>query len=338
MDARLSRYSYLVSLLPRQVVTDLDLDVRLIRRRYSSFTPVPSRPVTGLLVDTGDQAATAAGVRRAHRRAGGVCGVAGLLRPGAPPRPAGLPDRARAAAHRGARSRPWSATTRSGRRWCAGRSARCSRREFADDTVRGIVATDALIGTFAEMGSADLRQNVCFLYHLIGGGTGDWDVPVGGMGAVTDGLARAAVAAGAEIRTGVTGHSRSTRTAWCTWEGGSARAGTIHAACAPTVLNTLLTAAGADAGPDRGGARGRAAQGQHAARRGCRGCATSRSTPRPPSPAPSTSTRATPSCRRRMPPLRPAGCRSCRRARSTATACRTARSSGPSSPPATPRR
>ena len=49
---------------------------------------------------------------------------------------------------------------------------------------------------------SSLAQNVCFLYHLIGGGTGDWDVPVGGMGAVTDGLARAAVAAGATVLTG----------------------------------------------------------------------------------------------------------------------------------------
>jgi phytoene dehydrogenase-like protein len=48
---------------------------------------------------------------------------------------------------------------------------------FADDTLRGIVATDALIGTFADLRGEDLRQNVCFLYHLIGGGTGDWDVP-----------------------------------------------------------------------------------------------------------------------------------------------------------------
>ena len=61
LDARLSRYSYLVSLLPRQVMADLDLDVRLIRRRYSSFTPVPSDPSRGLLVDHGDPAATAAG-------------------------------------------------------------------------------------------------------------------------------------------------------------------------------------------------------------------------------------------------------------------------------------
>ena len=55
VDARLSRYSYLVSLLPRRVITDLDLDVRLVRRRYSSFTPVPTDPSRGLLVDTGDE-------------------------------------------------------------------------------------------------------------------------------------------------------------------------------------------------------------------------------------------------------------------------------------------
>jgi len=72
---------------------------------------------------------------------------------------------------------------------------------FADDTVRGVVATDALIGTFASMDDPSLIQNRCFLYHLIGNGTGEWRVPVGGMGAVTDALARAAVEAGAEIIT-----------------------------------------------------------------------------------------------------------------------------------------
>jgi phytoene dehydrogenase-like protein len=34
-----------------------------------------------------------------------------------------------------------------------------------------------------------LIQNRCFLYHLIGNGTGRWRVPVGGMGAVTGALA-----------------------------------------------------------------------------------------------------------------------------------------------------
>jgi phytoene dehydrogenase-like protein len=59
VDARLSRYSYLVSLLPERIRDDLRLDVRLARRRYSSYTPLPGTD-RGLLVDTGDAAATAA--------------------------------------------------------------------------------------------------------------------------------------------------------------------------------------------------------------------------------------------------------------------------------------
>lgn len=49
MDARLSRYSYLVSLLPRQIVEDLGLRFQTRRRRISSYTP---RADGGLLVDS----------------------------------------------------------------------------------------------------------------------------------------------------------------------------------------------------------------------------------------------------------------------------------------------
>ena len=60
VGARLSRYSYLVSLLPRLVVDELRLPMRLVRRRYSSYTPVPGSVSQGLLIDNGDPAATAA--------------------------------------------------------------------------------------------------------------------------------------------------------------------------------------------------------------------------------------------------------------------------------------
>ena len=72
----------------------------------------------------------------------------------------------------------------------------------SSDLVRGVMATDALIGTFSRLDDPSLRQNICFLYHLIGNGTGEWDVPIGGMGAVTGALAQAARALGAEILTG----------------------------------------------------------------------------------------------------------------------------------------
>ena len=73
---------------------------------------------------------------------------------------------------------------------------------LGDDALRGIALTDALIGTFAGAHDADLRQNRCFLYHVIGNGSGHWDVPIGGMGAVTAELEAAARAAGAELRCG----------------------------------------------------------------------------------------------------------------------------------------
>jgi phytoene dehydrogenase-like protein len=71
------------------------------------------------------------------------------------------------------------------------------------DVLRGVAATNAAIGTFAGADDAELRQNRCFLYHVIGNGTGSWDVPVGGMGALARALRSAARAAGAVIRTGV---------------------------------------------------------------------------------------------------------------------------------------
>jgi phytoene dehydrogenase-like protein len=67
--------------------------------------------------------------------------------------------------------------------------------------VRGIVGTDGLIGTFASLHDSSLAQNRCFLLHRLGHGTGEWRVPVGGMGAVAAELERVAREAGAEIRT-----------------------------------------------------------------------------------------------------------------------------------------
>jgi phytoene dehydrogenase-like protein len=76
-------------------------------------------------------------------------------------------------------------------------------RRFGDDVVRGVVATDALIGTHTSLFDPGLAANRCFLYHLIGRGTGEWLVPVGGMGALADALITRALAAGVELRCGI---------------------------------------------------------------------------------------------------------------------------------------
>jgi phytoene dehydrogenase-like protein len=72
---------------------------------------------------------------------------------------------------------------------------------FQDDRVRGIVLTDALIGTFTDACDPGLLANRCFLYHLVGNGDGQWRVPRGGMGALVAELKRVAHSYGVTIET-----------------------------------------------------------------------------------------------------------------------------------------
>ncbi|MGC0369798.1 phytoene desaturase family protein [Microbacterium sp. SLBN-111] len=202
VDARLSRYSYLVSLLPRRIIDDLGLRLELRRRRYSSYTPDPADPTRGILIDTADAEATAASFARtlgdaeeARRFAAFGERLLPLARAVFPTMTEPLPtaDEVRAQLDD---DELWEAVTERP-------LGQLLRASLESDLVRGIALTDGLIGTFASSDDPSLAQNRCFLYHVIGGGTGDWDVPVGGMGAVTAELERAARDAGAEIRTGV---------------------------------------------------------------------------------------------------------------------------------------
>ncbi|WP_411149837.1 phytoene desaturase family protein [Streptomyces sp. A30] len=201
VDARLSRYSYLVSLLPKKIVRDLGLDFRVRTRTVSSYTPVEreGRP-TGLLVGGGERRTREAFARltggereyQAWQRFYGM--TARVAQRVFPTLTEPLPTRDELRgriddeeAWRTLFEEPIGAAIED---------------RFSDDLVRGVVLTDALIGTFADAHDPALPQNRCFLYHVIGGGTGAWDVPVGGMGALTDALAGAARDAGAVLATG----------------------------------------------------------------------------------------------------------------------------------------
>jgi phytoene dehydrogenase-like protein len=69
---------------------------------------------------------------------------------------------------------------------------------FKNDLVKGVVLTDGLIGTFTS--AYEMQTNICFLYHLIGNGTGEWKVPQGGMGALVSELENKAISLGVEIK------------------------------------------------------------------------------------------------------------------------------------------
>lgn len=201
VDARLSRYSYLVSLLPKKIVRDLGLDFRVRGRTISSYTPVErhGRP-TGLLVGGGERRTREAFARltggtREYESWQRFYGMTGRVAQRVFPtltEPLPTRDELR---RRVDDEDAW-------RMLFEEPIGVAVEENFADDLVRGVVLTDALIGTFADAHDPALAQNRCFLYHVIGGGTGAWDVPVGGMGALTDALAAAAREAGAVLATG----------------------------------------------------------------------------------------------------------------------------------------
>lgn len=202
IEARLSRYSYLVSLLPKQIIDELELEVELAPRRYGSFTPSAedaSGTRSGLLIDKADAAATARSFESvsaaedfdrwnefyakteliAQKLFGTVLEplrtereVADLLGP-----------------------ELW-------REFFEQPIGQTIEETFSSDLVRGVVMTDALIGTFASNRDETLEANKCFLYHVIGNETGEWSIPVGGMGAVTGSMAKRAAELGAELKTG----------------------------------------------------------------------------------------------------------------------------------------
>ena len=245
MPARLSRYSYLVSLLPQQIIDDLALDLELRSRATGSYTPVVRNGRhTGLMVERPESRLTAESFRnltgsdREYDAWKAFYGeVAQFAQQVAPTllEPMRTGKEIQAMVDR----KVWDYLVEQP-------IGRVIEDRFADDTVRGVVATDAVIGTFADLDDESLVQNRSFLYHLVGNGTGEWRVPVGGMGAVTDALAVAARNAGATILTGagVSGIESDGNEATVTWHDGStwrsAVCDYVLANVAPWVLQVLL--------------------------------------------------------------------------------------------------
>jgi len=246
VDVRLSKYSYLVSLLPDQIVAELGLNMALADRTVSSYTP-PSRAgrATGLLVErpvgpktrqsfadlTGSDAEFQSWVDFYDRLETLAQDLAPSLL-----EPLVTPEQLRG------RLRDWELLSELREQPLA---AFIGSR-LSDDLVRGVALTDGLIGTFADVHADDGLANRCFLYHLIGNGSGQWRVPIGGMGAVSAAMAEAARRFGAEIVIGATVTSVAVDAAGAavTWTDESGEVQTVEAAAvvsgvAPQVMDRL---------------------------------------------------------------------------------------------------
>ena len=196
-DAMLSRYSYLVSLLPDTIVSDLGLNFECISRKVSSYTPYSRDGVdSGLYVAREWDQETADSFLELDSTGNEWTAwqkfyseLAVFAEKIAPTMLQPLRSRSELKALIDMpdvwdylMERPIGDVIQS---------------RFSNDIVQGVILTDALVGTFAS--AFEMQANICFLYHLIGNGTGEWKVPRGGMGALVKELERVALAAGVSI-------------------------------------------------------------------------------------------------------------------------------------------
>jgi len=204
-EARLSRFAYLVSLFPRWLLRDLGVGIELRARPEPRLGPGWDR------------------LRGIAERVG-----ARVL----PTLTAPLPSRERLREQL-ADDEAWEALFERP-------LSELLERTIDEDAVRGIALTDGLIGTFVAAEDPELRQNRCFLYHVIGG---SWRVPVGGMGALGQALGAAARSAGARVLAGaeVTRIATDGRRAEVATAGGATyECRHVLAGVAPAVLHRLL--------------------------------------------------------------------------------------------------
>lgn len=201
MDANLSRYSYLVSLMPQQIFDELELQLDLISRSIGSYTPTDRN--VGLLVERNPGEKTKESFKKLTGNTkdydawinfyGKVEKVAKVLAPTLL-EPLKSKDEIKKLVVEVTDIETYEMLFEKP-------ITESIEQLFENDVVRGVVLTDALIGTFTDGRDKDLLGNICFLYHLIGNGTGEWKVPFGGMGQVSKALKEKVLENGAQIRT-----------------------------------------------------------------------------------------------------------------------------------------
>ena len=194
LDAKLSVYSYLVSLLPEKIVDDLGLNLQLRSRSTASWTPALNSGQWRELLIRND---ASDGNRQAFLElTGNEQDFRGFLELQEmqkwlaaviwPSLTAPLVTRQEMRGRLDAEGkRAWQALIEEP-------LGEVIESLISDDLIRGLVFTDARIGVSTFPHDPTLLQNRTFLYHVIGRGTGQWLVPVGGMGAVVRELVRVA--------------------------------------------------------------------------------------------------------------------------------------------------
>ena len=165
LEARLSRYSYLVSLLPNQIISDLGLNFKTISRKVSSYTPYQDKDEdSGLLVNrVWDESNRKSFFKLTKSNDESDAWlkfydqVSKLAKVIAPTLLKPLPTRGELKEQLND-DQIWRILIEQP-------LGKTLDEYFDNDLVKGVVLTDGLIGTFTS--AYEKQTNICFLYHLI---------------------------------------------------------------------------------------------------------------------------------------------------------------------------
>lgn len=249
-DAWLSRYSYLVSLLPQSIVDELGLNFQTRRRSTASFTAYQDdRGISrGLVLSNVDPARSRQSMFELTGNDSDWGRYQDFLALQSQLAELAWPSLLKPLCHRSefmkslktnAQREAWNAFVE-----CP--LGEVIERYIQHDVLRGLVLTDGKIGVFTHAHDPSLIQNRCFLYHVIGGGNGEWRVPVGGMRSLVDALVRCCTCHGVHFLTNaratkVDTAAQCTTVAWtCEDEQFQAEAQNVLINAGPRTFHRLL--------------------------------------------------------------------------------------------------
>ncbi len=203
-EAYLSRYSYLVSLFPKEIFEELDLHINLLRRDTASYTPyIQDGEYKGLIISNIDEEFSKQSVLDLGYGKEEWVGYQTILQKQQTFAnliwdsflvPLKSKEEWKAYFEEHGQAELW-------KNFVEEPIGKLIETYVKSDILRGVLMTDAKIGSYTHAYDVSLLQNKTFIYHIIGNKTGEWRVPQGGMGNLVAQLIEKAVDFGVELRT-----------------------------------------------------------------------------------------------------------------------------------------
>lgn len=201
-EARLSRYSYLVSLFPKELLSELGIELNLLRRNIASYTPYNQQGVDkGLIISNVDEEVSKQSILDLGYGEEEWEGYQSILQKQQTfaeliwdsfLSPLKSKEEWKAYFEAKGQAELWTSFVEEP-------IGKLIESHVKSDILRGVLMTDAKIGSYTYAHDTSLLQNRTFIYHIIGNKTGEWRVPQGGMGNVVAQLIKKAIDLGVEI-------------------------------------------------------------------------------------------------------------------------------------------